>query len=256
MKKNPRKDPASLTQQPQSGSLSSSSIFDEAEEVSTTSDESLPSAVSSSSSAAALDPNPLARQRWTRRMTIRSIQADGQLSKAALLKRTERESLSKSRFFKTSIKKLGPLARQIQGKSLDEAITQMRFSKKKAAKEVLRHLEFARDKAIVARGMGLGNAEPVQLTVDGRERMVRDPTRMYIDQTWVGRGKYTPEPEYRARGRVNMLRHPTTSISVLLKEEYTRVRLAREQQTKIENRKVWTQLPERKITGQRQYYSW
>jgi len=69
--------------------------------------------------------------------------------------RTERSHLSKSPFFKTSLKKLGPLARQIAGKSIDEAIMQMRFSTKKAARDVHKHLIQARNEAVAIRGMGL-----------------------------------------------------------------------------------------------------
>lgn len=80
-------------------------------------------------------------------------------TKEQILARTERESLSKSPLIKTSMKKLMPLARQIAGKPIEEAIVQMRFSKKKAAMDVRKHLEFARDEAIVRRGMGLGPAQ-------------------------------------------------------------------------------------------------
>ena len=145
--------------------------------------------------------------------------------------RTERESLSKSPFFETSIKKLYPLARQIAGKPIEEAIVQMRFSKKKAAKEVKKHLEYARNEAIVKRGMGLGGVKAgaeegqpegeaakmlegmVVIDKDGKRRWVTDKTNIYVDQAWVGRGSYTKSPLFRARGRVNVLRHPKTSKS-------------------------------------------
>ena len=42
----------------------------------------------------------------------------------------------------------------------------------------------------------------------------------------------------------------------MLKEEKTRVRQHEERQQKLAKRKVWTQLPNRPITAQRQYYSW
>ena len=152
------------------------------------------------------------------------------MSKTVKIARTERVSLSKSPMFKTSVKKLGPLARQIAGKPIDEAILQMRFSKKKAAIDVKKHLEYARDNAIVRRGMGLGEVKVAEegkedevvdnekerkaLVVedkDGKRRIVTDRTSIYVDQAWVGRGSFTKSPEYRARGRVNMLMHPTTS---------------------------------------------
>lgn len=167
--------------------------------------------------AMVLDPQPGIRKRWERKMVIRDIRRRGRRSRTEKLKMTERESLSRSHFIKTSVKKLGPLARQITGKTVDDAIVQMRFSKKKAAKEVKDHLEHARNEAIVRRGMGLGEAqstkgEPVDIELkNGRRRTVTDRTGLYIDQAWVGRGAYGRERDYRAFGRSNMLRPPTTS---------------------------------------------
>ncbi|KAI9768785.1 MAG: 54S ribosomal protein L22, mitochondrial [Geoglossum simile] len=211
---------------------------------------------------AVLDPQPSQRRRWQRKMVIRSIRSRWRLRKTAVLKRTERQILAKSHFFKTSVKKLGPLARQISGKTVDDAIVQMRFSKKKAAKEVLEHLKYARDQAIVKRGMGLGSVndtkgEPVQIRLkDGKKKKITDSTQIYIDQAWVGRGPYGKEPECRARGVVNMLRPPKTSLSLLLKEEKTRIRQAAEREEKRRRKPVWVPLPNRPITAQRQYYSW
>ncbi len=168
--------------------------------------------------AAVLDPQPELRRRWERKMVIRDIRRRGRHSRTEKIKRTERESLSKSHFIKTSVKKLGPLARQIAGKTVDDAIVQMRFSKKKAAKEVKEHLAHARNEAIVRRGMSLGEAkgtkgETVKIeTKEGRRRTVTDRTNLYIDQAWVGRGPYGSQVEPRAMGRVNVLRPPSTSM--------------------------------------------
>ncbi|KAK5081772.1 39S ribosomal protein L22, mitochondrial [Lithohypha guttulata] len=106
---------------------------------------------------ARLNPNPNARARWMRKMVMRNLRHRGRLTREMRIARTERTHTSRSRFFKTSMKKLAPLARQIAGKSIDEAILQMRFSKKKAAKEVLAHLVQARNEAIVVKGMGLAD---------------------------------------------------------------------------------------------------
>lgn len=144
--------------------------------------------------------------------------------------------MSKSHFFKTSVKKLGPLARQIAGKKVEDAIVQMRFSRKKAAQDVLKHLEYARDEAIVRRGMGLGGMKVegeegeqikgkegeagveggVVVEKSGRKRVVRDKTEMYVDQAWVGRGTYGRSLDYRARGQINVMRPPTTSESFFI----------------------------------------
>lgn len=176
--------------------------------------------------AAALDPRPDARMRWERKMVIRQITRRGRLSRTQLLKRTERELVSKSHDFQTSVKKLQPLATQIVGKTVEEAIVQMRFSKKKAAKDVKEHLEHAKNEAIVRRGMGLGLAEDETfqavkiLTKDGKKVKVRDPSTMYVDQAWVGRGLYGSTPDYRARGQMFMMKNPTTCKLRLLVLEH------------------------------------
>jgi len=214
------------------------------------------------SMAAALDPDPEGRKRWERKMVIREIHKRGRLTRAQLLKRQERELLSKSHDFKTSVKKLVPLAKQITGKTVEEAIVQMRFSKKKVAKDVKEHLEHARNEAIVRRGMGLGlekgkDFTPVKIqTKDGKRVKVEDPTTLYVAQAWCGKGLFGRSPDYRARGRTFIMKNRTTSLSVVLKEEATRIRLHEEREKKEKNKKVWVQLPNRPVTTQRQYYSW
>jgi ribosomal protein L22 len=204
------------------GGLAGSSVFED-EEIVGAKPEGLHVAKDTSASrnpsvmAAALDPAPKARERWERKMLIQEIKKRGRLTRTQLIKRQEREVFSKSHNFKTSIKKLGPLARQIAGKSVEEAIVQMRFSKKKAASEVRKHLEHARNEAIVRRGMGLGAVEgksmskPVIIkTKDGKRIKVDDPTRLYIDQAWVGKGDHGFTPDHRARGQINIMQNPTT----------------------------------------------
>lgn len=102
-----------------------------------------------------LDPRPNARARWARMMVIRNIRHRGRITREMRIARTERSHTSKSPFYQTSLKKLAPLARQIAGKSIDEAIMQMRFSVKKAARDVHKHLIQARNEAVAMRGMGL-----------------------------------------------------------------------------------------------------
>lgn len=211
----------------------------------------------------ALNPNPKAQLRWEKKMVIREIRKRGRIPRPVQIQRTERESLSKSHWFKTSVKKLGPLARQIAGKNIDEAILQMRFSKKKAAQDVLGHLEHAKNVAMVRAGMGLGSSEsvkPITVTLKSGERMkINDPTAIYIQQAWVNRGPYGFDMDHRARGQINRLRPPATGLSVLLKEEKTRIREWEDREaTALRKRKaqLWTQLPDRKVSAQNQYYSW
>lgn len=213
----------------------------------------------------ALNPNPQAQLRWEKKIITSQIRKRGRVSKEIQIKRTERESMSKSHWFKTSVKKLNPLARQIAGKPLDEAILQMRFSKKKAAKDVLDHLEHAKNVAMVRAGMGLGlpsgtSAEPVTVTLkSGERKKINDPTSIYIQQAWVNRGPYGFGMDHRARGQINRLRPPATGLSVVLKEEKTRIREWQQREADaLRKRKtqLWTQLPDRKISAQNQYYSW
>jgi ribosomal protein L22 len=169
-----------------------------------------------------LNPDPENRVRWERKMVIEQVRKDGRLTKDEMLRRTERQCMSRSAQLKTSTKKLVMLARQVQGMTVSEALLQMRFSKKRIAEEVSKHLEHARNEAVVKWGMGLGKAEgrtghsvEIQLA-DGKRKKIKDRTDIYIDQAWVGRGEYEPELEHRARGKVNVLRKPYASKSGLV----------------------------------------
>lgn len=172
------------------------------------------------------DPDPRSRVRWQRRKVIQMVRKRGELTQEERIKMTEREHLYTSKFLPTSSKKLVMLARQIAGKSLDDAITQMQWSKKKMAAEVKCYLEEARDLAIARRGMGLGRAngelleKPQKIqTKDGKWIEITDPTRMYIAQSWVGRGKWRGKSlDYKARASFGIMKHPATSklIPVLI----------------------------------------
>jgi len=152
-------------------------------------------------------------------MVIKAIQRRGRLSRTQVIKRTEREYSMKSDLWKTSVKKLGPLARQIAGKPIDEAIVQMQYSKKKAAEEIHDYLIEARDRAVVERGMGLGvvSGNPLTRRViklkDGTRHTIYDQTGIYVEQAWVNKGTYGIDSDKRARGRVDRLRLPQTSKS-------------------------------------------
>jgi len=246
-----------------------------------------------------LDPDPQGRKRWERKMVIRSLQKRGRITKDIKLKRTERELTYMSPFLPTSVKKLTKVMNQIAGKTVEEALVQLRFSKKKVATDVFKGLQVARDEAVLARGMGLGpsrvrdnkkkqlrsdskpkaalkktedgeptaqiDTESIQETsrteegeptaqIDtesiqesprteeeetsnhntqrkgtiielkhGKKKRIDDPTEMYVDQAWVGRGTAYHSPEFRARGKVNMLTHRTTSKSAIDSLRYSEI---------------------------------
>jgi ribosomal protein L22 len=228
--------------------------------------------------AAVLDAEPEQRQAFLQKKVIQMVRNRGRISKGLMLKRTEREHLVRSHNMKTSVKKLGMIARQIAGKKIDDAIVQMRFSKKGVAQEVLKQLEFARDEAIVMRGMGLGldasdeagdldgqepkpDFKPVDIQLkSGSRYTVNNASDIYIDQAWVGRGPYGKLPDFRGRGRVFLMRTPFTSLSVVLKEEKTRIREWNEREEKRKKARtgtrVWQHLPDRPISNHRAWYNW
>lgn len=167
------------------------------------------------------DPDPRSRIRWQRRKVIQMVRKNGQLTREERINMSERQHLHKSEFMATSVKKLVMLSRQIAGKSVDDAITQMKWSKKKFAAEVKFYLEEARDLAIARRGMGLGQANGEILhtakkiqTADGKWLEIKDPSRMYVAQSWVGRGPWRgKEVDYKGRGRMGIIQRPSTSKS-------------------------------------------
>lgn len=182
--------------------------------------------------ARAVDPDPRSRVRWERKMVIRHVTKStnpfSREPRLAKIKRTEKELHEKSPWLPTSVKKLVHLSRQIAGKSVEDALVQMRYSKKKMAKEIAYQLELARDRAVVERGMGLGGVkvegqeegrrviEKIQ-TKDGKHIEVEDPTKLYIAQSWVERGPWRGfRKSPRARGRMDLIKRPSTSKTCIL----------------------------------------
>lgn len=191
-----------------------------------------------------VDPAPAARRSLERKLVIKGVSKHGRMTKAAKIARTERSSVYQSQLLPTSVKKMQKILRQIAGKSVSEALVQLRFSPKKIARDIMKGLIIAQDEAIAGRGMGLGDKQALKKWIeqrnevastladlneqtpkpkgtskvielkDGKKKLVRDPTEIYIDQAWCNRGESWGSPEFRARGRVNMLTHRTTSMYI------------------------------------------
>ncbi|QUC20460.1 uncharacterized protein UV8b_04701 [Ustilaginoidea virens] len=214
--------------------------------------------------AVVADPDPRSRIRWQRRKVVQMVRGNGRVSRGQRIAMTERQLLHRSDFMPTSVKKLVMLSRQIAGKNVDDAITQMQWSKKKMAAEIKYHLEEARDLAVAQRGMGLGKvngellAQPKKIQArDGKWIEVTDPTGIYIAQSWVGRGPWRGKSlDYKGRGRMGIMQHPSTSFTVLLKEEKTRIREHEEREARKHAKGPWVHLPDRPVYGQRPYYLW
>src|SRR5699024_9738394 len=123
----------------------------------------------------------------------------------------------------------------------------------------------AKNVAVVRSGMGLGGVgqdqktpkKPIDIVLKTGKRMtITDPSSIYISQAWVNRGPYGVDYDHRAHGQINLLRPPYTSLSVLLKEEHTRIREWQERDAEARRKRkthLWTHLPDRKISAQNQY---
>jgi ribosomal protein L22 len=166
----------------------------------------------------ALNPDPQWRHRWLRKKTMQMVRKNGRLTKDEKIQLSERELRYQSEPLPTSVKKLMLLSRQLAGKTVGRAITQMRYTKKKMGPDLVYILKEARDRAVVERGMGLGRQgnEILDKTKkiqdrDGKWMYVRDPTRLYIDQAWVGKGPWRgARPNFHGRGRQSLMWSPST----------------------------------------------
>jgi ribosomal protein L22 len=200
----------------------------------------------------ATDPSPRARVRLQRKLVAQMVRRGSTpATREERIARTERQMTFQSPWMATSVKKLGMLARQISGKTVDDALVQMKFSKKKFAREVSYRLREARDVANVKHGMGLGAVPTLAAEADegdeaaattittttaktptknakkekqdrgryiqtreGKWITVKDPTRIYIDEVWVNRGPFRPKRyDMKGRGRFGVIRPPSTSES-------------------------------------------
>jgi len=110
---------------------------------------------------------------------------------------TTREFISRGYNLKTSTRKLYPIANQVRGLNYFEAIGQLTFSPKKAAK-------FLRDLVHRAR-------------LNAEKTFGADPSRLLITQIHVGKGNYLKQLKYHARGRSGMAYRYRTHVTVILK---------------------------------------
>ncbi|KAF2675295.1 ribosomal protein L22 [Microthyrium microscopicum] len=213
-----------------------------------------------------LDMDPETRFKAEYRRTVKMMRRGWTITREQHIKRSERQVRMKSPWLKTSTKKLGLIARQLQGKTVDEALLQLRFSKKRTAGEVARHLEHTRDMAVVKWGMGLGQVEgtagePMNIRVNngtklGRKKLITDRTEIFVESATVGRGPMQKEPEFRARGKTNILKHRWSCIIFVLKEEISRIRQHEDKMRLAAQKKPRIPLPDKPIPQQRQYVLW
>jgi len=90
------------------------------------------------------------------------------------------------------------VAREIRGKSVDEALVFVQFAKAKAARAIRKLLESA-----------VANAE---------HNYDMDVDRLYVKEIRVDQGPSLKRMKPRARGRADIIRRPTSHITVVVAE--------------------------------------
>jgi len=96
-------------------------------------------------------------------------------------------------------RKMNSVAFQIRKLPIDEAITQMKFSPKKAAETIKEVLE-----------------EAQQLAVE--KYNVRDKSNLWVEQAYVGKGNHIKQIKYHAKGRFGRMKIYFCHFFLILQE--------------------------------------
>ncbi|CAG8475826.1 14774_t:CDS:2 [Acaulospora colombiana] len=126
-----------------------------------------------------------------------SEEKEGKSLKPTEAKKKQYEHRYSTMDFRISPRKLRLIANQIAGKSINEAIEQMEFSRKRASKKIMNSLITARDHA-------------------WRYKMM-SPEEVYVEQAFVGKGLYKKRPSFRARGRFSILKIKRAHMKYILR---------------------------------------
>ncbi len=110
----------------------------------------------------------------------------------------DNEAMAKARQIRVSPRKLDLVAGAIRGKSVDAALAELTFSKRRIAREVKKVLQSA-----------IANAENNhQLDVD----------LLYVAEASVGKGLVMKRWRPRARGRVARIHKPFSELTLVVRE--------------------------------------
>ena len=109
------------------------------------------------------------------------------------------EATAKVRMLKTSPQKLNLVSRMIRNKPVNIALAQLKFSKKRIAKDVRKCLESA-----------IANAE---------NNHDLDIEELVVSEAYVGKNLVLKRWKARARGRVGRIKKPFSQITVVVKQQ-------------------------------------
>lgn len=135
--------------------------------------------------------------------------------------RKEKGALAKARAIRSSARKLNLVAASIRGKGAQAALTQLRFEKRRIAKEVKKVLQAA-----------VANAE---------NNHGLDVDKLYVAEAWVGRSFVMKRFHTRGRGRSAGIEKPFSNLTIIVKE-----RTDLGEQKKSEEKKVKGKNPKQK----------
>lgn len=128
------------------------------------------------------------------------------------------EARATLRLVKISPQKTRLVADLIRGKSVEEAKRTLMFTEKKSADILLKVLNSA-----------IANAEV---------KNVEDPEILLVSSIWIDQGPIRRRQQPRARGRVNILRRPTSHITLVVSEDVKAKEAAEARQVAIEAKRA------------------
>ncbi len=110
----------------------------------------------------------------------------------------ENEAMAVSRMLRTSPQKLNLVAEMIRGKSVEKALTDLTFSKKRIAEDVKKTLHSA-----------IANAE---------NNHGLDVDELIVAEAWVGKNLVMKRGRPRARGRFGKILKPFSQVTIKVRQ--------------------------------------
>ena len=110
----------------------------------------------------------------------------------------DNEAMAKTRMLRTSPQKLNLVAALIRGKTVDRALTDLTFSKKRIAEDVKKTLQSA-----------VANAE---------NNHGLDVDELIVAEAWVGKNLVMKRGRPRARGRFGKILKPFSQVTIKVRQ--------------------------------------